>query len=53
MHHGRQKPVNDYKYVIANDLVEIRSLLNLTSESEAPTLRRFMIPISEYQVTKS
>ena len=44
---------NDYKYVIANDLVQIRSLLNLTSESEAPTLRRFMISISQYQVTKS
>ena len=44
---------NDYKYVIANDLLEIRSLLNLTSESKPPTLGRFMIPISQYQVTKS
>ena len=50
---GGKNLVNDYKYVIANDLVEIRSLLNLTSESEAPTLRRFMISISQYQLTKS
>ena len=50
---GGKNLVNDYKYVIANDLVEIRSLLNLTSESKTRTLRRFMIAISLYQVTKS
>ena len=50
---GGKNLVNDYKYVIAYDLVEIRSLLNLTSESRPPTLGRFMIPISLYQVPKS
>ena len=44
---------NDYKYVIANDLDQIRSFLNLTSESKPPTLRRIMMAISVYQVTKS